>query len=296
MGFITLEKDEEVVKDGKTLGSITLKKDAGGRVLTVSSSIEEIPESAFVNRKLTEVIIPRNVRAIGHNAFKGNPDLKLVKIEPKLLANTNADDFPPGTEFPDWIGGITRITTDKDGKITRSLEFPSSVTEIPDTGTARGMYQSITLKRLLFAADSKLTYIGKSAFRSNELESVEIPNQVTHIGNHAFYANSLTEIKIPNSVIYIGGHAFTGNQLKSVTIGRSVKTIGSGAFEENLLESVTIPTTVRSIGDHAFAGNPGFTSVTISQELLDSIPADAFPDTGVTFTDIDEGGTITRTS
>ena len=99
----------------------------------------------------------------------------------------------------------------------------------------------------------------------------------------------------PNSVIYIGGHAFTGNQLKSVTIGSSVKTIGSGAFEENLLESVTIPTTVRSIGDHAFAGNPDLTSVTISQSLLNSSPADAFPDT-VTFTDIERGGTITGTS
>ena len=301
-----MEKEVVEDKDGKLLGTITPKTDflgneIGGKVLTVSSSMDRIPKSAFVDRELTEVIIPDEIKAIGDDAFKGNPDLKLVKINPRLLANSHKF-FPPGAEFHDRLGGIIRITTAKNGSVTKSLEIPARLNKIPDakpnpkTGKSRGMYQSNQLNKLSFHPDSKLTFIGKNAFRSNKLESVEIPNKVTHIGNHAFHANSLPEIKIPDSVTFIGESAFSGNQLEEVSIGKSVRNIMERAFSNNQLESVKIPTNVNHIGSFAFAENPKLVSVTISPDLLNKTPPNAFPST-VIFTNIDDRSeTITRDS
>ena len=79
----------------------------------------------------------------------------------------------------------------------------------------------------------KIIAIGKNAFFSNDLTSVEIPNSVTSIGEKAFYWNDLTSVVIPNSVTSIGYSAFSGNQLTSVKIPDSVTFIKSFAFSYN---------------------------------------------------------------
>jgi len=79
----------------------------------------------------------------------------------------------------------------------------------------------------------EVTSIGNSAFESNQLTSVTIPDSVTSIGNGAFSYNQLTSVTIPDSVTSIGDSAFAYNQLTSVTIPDSVTTIGEGAFGAN---------------------------------------------------------------
>jgi TolB-like protein len=128
-----------------------------------------------------------------------------------------------------------------------------------------------------------VTSIGSSAFYSNRLTSVTIPNSVTSIGDNAFYSNQLTSVTIPNSVTSIGANAFSLNRLTSVTIPNSVTGIGALAFANNLLASVIIPNSVTSIGDSAFYSNQ-LTSVTISNGVT-GIGALAFSSnqlTGVT--------------
>ncbi|MCB9819929.1 leucine-rich repeat protein [Candidatus Nomurabacteria bacterium] len=120
----------------------------------------------------------------------------------------------------------------------------------------------------------EVTSIGNSAFESNQLTSVTIPDSVTSIGNGAFSYNQLTSVTIPDSVTSIGDSAFSSNQLTSVTIPDSVTSIGIGAFSYNQLTSVTIPNTVTSIGNSAFAYNQ-LTSVTIPDSVT-SIGIGAF--------------------
>jgi len=94
--------------------------------------------------------------------------------------------------------------------------------------------------------------IGHLAFFDNKLSSVIIPNTVTFIGDGAFSLNKLTSVTIPNSVNYIGEGAFRSNQLTSVTIPNSVNYMGEGAFRSNQLTSVTIPKSVKELVNNVF--------------------------------------------
>ncbi|MDD3868674.1 MAG: leucine-rich repeat domain-containing protein [Candidatus Absconditabacteria bacterium] len=106
-----------------------------------------------------------------------------------------------------------------------------------------------------------VTSIGNSAFATNQLTSVTIPNSVTSIGNFAFLGNELTSVTLGTGVTSIGEQAFSSNQLTSVTLGTGVTSIGYQAFSYNdQLTSITIPN--GNIQDYAFQGNQ-LTSVTI---------------------------------
>jgi len=99
------------------------------------------------------------------------------------------------------------------------------------------------------------------AFRSNQLDSVTIPNSVTSILPYTFSNNQLTSVTIPKGVKIIWDYAFSNNQLTSVTIPDSVWDIRRGAFSNNQLTSVTIPFSVESVSGF---DNNQLTSVTIS--------------------------------
>jgi hypothetical protein len=110
--------------------------------------------------------------------------------------------------------------------------------------------------------------IGDSAFYSNKLKNVVIPDSVTVIGERAFRYNELTSAIISDSVTEIGDYAFYRNKLKNVVIPDSVTVIGDCAFACNQLKNVVIPDSVTVIGDHAIAGNQ-LTSAVISDSVAE---------------------------
>ena len=115
-----------------------------------------------------------------------------------------------------------------------------NATDVAVTGRASGN----TATDIVIPAtvvDSVTTYsvttIGESAFGSNALTSVVIPDSVTSIGEAAFYNNALTSVIIPDSVTSIGGSAFSGNgdgPLASVAFLGDFGTFSLYMFEVNL--------------------------------------------------------------
>ena len=129
-----------------------------------------------------------------------------------------------------------------------------AVTSIKDSAFTTNLLTAVTIP-------DSVTTISDYAFETNLLTAVTIPDSVTTIGVYAFASNLLTAVTIPDSVTTIGDAAFAYNLLTAVTIPNSVTTIGSSVFYSNLLTAVTIPDSVTSIGDYAFETNL-LTSVT----------------------------------
>ena len=248
------------------------------------------------------LIIPPTVTSIGPQAFAGNPNLKSVTISQELLNTTPSNAFPPGVTFRSTAGNviarasnnqttidadnsIITVVTKADGTTGKILKVSPTLASISASKFAGQGITEITIPNSIIS-------IGSRAFMNNRLTSAAIPDSVISIGSRAFMNNRLTLVTIPSSVISIGSQAFMNNRLASVTIPSSVISIGSQAFMNNRLASVTIPNSVMFIDNGAFSGNTGLTSVTLSQTLLNSAPADAFP-AGTAFKDHD-GGEIIR--
>lgn len=76
--------------------------------------------------------------------------------------------------------------------------------------------------------------IASSAFSSEYLTRITIPDSVTYISDYAFrYCTGITSITIPDSVTHIGSFAFYGcSSLTSLIMPDSVTYIGEFAFED----------------------------------------------------------------
>ena len=179
----------------------------------MSSLLKTVPPSAFANLKLTAVIIPRTVGAVGAGAFKGNPDIKSVVIAQSLLNTTSADAFPSSAVFTDHSSKVitrwvTEVTTDADG---------SKITLVKDNN-GRGKIISKTLE-----ISSALTAVPASKFANQGFTAIRIPPETISIGSRAFADNKLTALTLPSTVTAVGAEAFKGNPgLKSVIISQGL--------------------------------------------------------------------------
>ncbi|GAX00403.1 DUF5776 domain-containing protein [Secundilactobacillus silagei] len=146
-------------------------------------------------------------------------------------------------------GGILKIPeTGSDGTPIMGINN-SGVFSTTRLGDYSNDNKGIT--NVIFEKPENIEYIGKSAFKGNQLTSITLPNVKT-IRNSAFKDNQLTSVTLPN-VETIEDSAFYGNQLNNVTLP-NVKTIGYSAFYGNQLTSITLPN-VKRIENYAFKLN-----------------------------------------
>ena len=306
---------EEPVKDsaGKPIGTITVKKDAKGkvtsRVLKIASTLTAVPPSAFANRKLTAVIIPSAITSIGNRsfadnslteltipttvtsigaeAFKGNPGLKLVNISPTLLNNTSPNAFPAGVDFKDSLGGITRITTDAAGTITaKSLEIPASLTTVPPSAFANLRLTAVIIPRTVGA-------VGAGAFKGNpDIKSVVISQSLLNKTSADAFPSSAVFTDHSSKVITRWVSEVTtdadGSKItlvkdnngrgkiisKTLEVSSTLITVPASKFANQGFTAIRIPPETTSIGNRAFADNK-LTELTIPSTVA-SIGTEAF--------------------
>ena len=183
--------------------------------ITLPEGLEEIKSYGFANNQLTEVTFPRSLKIIGDRAFAGN---KLKNIEfqsnPTISGASFANNQMEGSQ------GIIYRYDPATGR--------KDYTTIIAYG---GASKNVVIPEMVNGVAPKI--ISSSAFASNGLKSVVIPDSVEEIGGSAFYSNNLTSVTLPSNLKKIGASAFRENKLSSIDIPDSVTSIGNAAFVRN---------------------------------------------------------------
>ncbi|MDE6705420.1 MAG: leucine-rich repeat domain-containing protein [Treponemataceae bacterium] len=193
-------------------------------------------------KKLTELVIPNDVKRIGKAVFCDCSNLTSVTI-PGNVMSIGESAF----EHSDYLRSVTilnGVTIIGDAAFSgcwdlTSVTIPDSVTSIGNLAFSRCSFETVIIP-------SSVTSIGKSAFSECQcLEAVDIPYGVTSIEDSTFSdCRNLTSVTIPSSVTSIGSGAFRRcDKLESVHFNitwqqwykMKVDPVGTGLLEKKII-------------------------------------------------------------
>jgi len=247
-------------------------------------SVVAIAEGAFIDCKISSVIIPEGVSLDEGRAFVSCDNLTTVRL-PEGLTSTGLATFHSCRKL-------------------QSINLPSTLVCIED----EAFENCALLKEISLPAN--LITIGKEAFKNSAITKMIIPAKVETIHSSAFrHCNSLTSLSvaenntkydsrndcnaiietatnklvanlpsattIPSFVKIIGAYLFEGSNITSIDIPEGVTTIEKGAFASSNLHTISFPNTVTSLGDRAFGRCKNLITI-IFPESLTTIGNDAF--------------------
>lgn len=212
------------------------------------------------------------------------------ELDSKLTAATPCDGkiIIPAIHNGKIVTKIAKAFVRNSENLTE-VTIHSGVTEIEKAA----FKDCANLVKVTFAENSKLEYIGESAFlRCASLESFDFPAGVTEISDFTFsHCWKLKSVKFDENqkLTAIGAGAFARCfLLQDITIPEGVKKLGEGSFLDcSTLRNITIPSSVTEIGYAAFCRCINLESITIPDSVT-SIGSRAFEGctrlTNVTFT------------
>ena len=160
---------------------------------TIPNDIAAIGNYAFWGIKFddnyTKIVLPKQVKTIGHNAFQGT---NIVSVDIKDVKTIGKGAF-----------------SDTNNLI--SVILPFRLENIEDGTFSNSGITTINLPK-------GLTNIGDYAFSSTRISSIVFPESLTSIGDYAFSSTPITKIVFPASLIHIGDCAFAFcKNIESVT-------------------------------------------------------------------------------
>ena len=204
-----------------------------------------------------ELILPNNLKYIGHYAFDGN------------------DGYYGNLILPDKLEFIGDNAFCNCRNITGNLKIPQGVTSI-----SQYAFFGTGLNGTLQLHDG-ITGIQPSAFQGTPLKGeLVLPKDLTTIGADAFNGCDFSGVlKLPVNIASIGNRAFAGNWrlMGVVEFPDGLQTIGSDAFSNcRSLEGLIIPESIENIQSNAFNECYGIGSIVCKGEVPPRVSDNSF--------------------
>ncbi len=237
-------------------------------------TVVAIGESAFANlnsdsRSISSISIPKTVKTIGNQAFRGCYNLKSITIPATLESIGNMVFNGSAIETLTISDGDTPLAIGESGSVVGTcLTFDGLKTVYVGRDITLSDYCLEWGGRSTFANAAtitdvtygpKVTKINASEFFRNEaIERVTFLMEEIEIPDNAFKeAKGLTTVVLPGRVTAIGEEAFRDvPSLTSLTLPPTINKIGKEAFRScQAIKEITIPATATSIGERAFNGS-----------------------------------------
>jgi prepilin-type N-terminal cleavage/methylation domain-containing protein len=275
--------------------------------LSSNQNLTTIMNSAFANNLLTTISLNSNSLTIQSQAFSNNL-ISTMSLAGKIISigdrAFNNNQMPSGQEWifnRDVNGNETNTLVSYAGANRSNLVLPSNATSIPTS-----FLSSLNLTGTVTIGPN-ITSIPSSAFSTNSLTSVTIPNTVLTIGSNAFASNLLETVDFGTGVTTLGTNAFSGNQIVNLVLPDSLVTIAGatgagsaylGAFYNNpTMISVTFGSGIQTIGYYTFYQNTAITSADFSRSVnLVTIQDNAFDGPKLTTLDLSNCANLTNIS
>ncbi|MCI9031642.1 MAG: leucine-rich repeat protein [Clostridia bacterium] len=216
--------------------------------LSFPDSVKKIGAYAFFNSGVKNIVMGKNVKSIGKNAFNGCKNLTEI---------TFTGDIEEICESAfHYCKALETVNFSDNLKIIGKLAF----------------YGCDKLKNLTFK--NGLETIGECAFGyCGSLQSIDVPDSVKYIGAEAFiYCENLRSVKIPSSVDFMGSNVFKACPVK-VAAPKKVGAVGFEIANNELIkykgtsDNAVIPDGVTKIAAKAFFRKKNLESITIPKSV-----------------------------
>ncbi len=190
------------------LGKIDYKPVRTIRTVVLPKELRAVEHQAFEHcASLTKIELPKKLESIGYAAFKGCSNLASASV-PETVVRIGAEAFSDC------------------GKLTLP-KLPAGLDRIE----RRAFYRCMKLGKMVLPASVRT--VEDQAFAYSQLTALILNDGLETIGKDAFFRHRLKEISLPASVRTIGDAAFDpdgGKTLKKVTFSGIATKPGTGVF------------------------------------------------------------------
>lgn len=208
--------------------------------LKIPSTVTSIEGDAFVETRITELVLPRNLKHLDNS----KSDFGVFPDSLKKLTISKSNKYFSTRNGLLYNKKLTKFLYYPNRRGLKKLVFPKTVTSI--RGNA---FSGADLKKVVVGG--RMKRVGKYAFAHSDIDIVVFGKGLRILDSYSFYFAQVRKIVLPNTVKKIEKAACRASSLRVINIPKSVRSIGAEAFFGADLGKVTIYPTVKTIGKEA---------------------------------------------